>query len=76
MQPLGDRVEFRLRREQRERDVVERCVLDRRDRCLALVGFKRRDDNRLRQRLRTAGLTKLVDELREQPDPANARSAA
>jgi site-specific DNA recombinase len=27
-------------------------------------------------RLRTAGLTKLVDELREQPDPANARRAA
>ena len=27
-------------------------------------------------RLRTAGLTKLVDELRERPDPANARRAA
>ena len=27
-------------------------------------------------RLRTAGLTKLVDELREPPDPANARRAA
>jgi site-specific DNA recombinase len=27
-------------------------------------------------RLRTAGLTKLVDELRERPDPVNARRAA
>jgi hypothetical protein len=27
-------------------------------------------------RLRTAGLTKLVDELREQPDPVNVRRAA
>ena len=27
-------------------------------------------------RLRTTGLTKLVDELREQPDPVNARRAA
>ena len=27
-------------------------------------------------RLRTAGLTRLVDELRERPDPVNARRAA
>jgi DNA invertase Pin-like site-specific DNA recombinase len=32
--------------------------------------------DRLNVRLRTAGLTKLVDELRERPDPANARTAA
>jgi site-specific DNA recombinase len=30
----------------------------------------------MNMRLRTAGLTKLVDELREQPDPVNARRAA
>jgi hypothetical protein len=32
--------------------------------------------DRLNVRLRTAGLTKLVDELRERPNLANARTAA
>ena len=32
--------------------------------------------NRLNLRLRTAGLTKLVDELRERPNLANARKAS
>jgi len=32
--------------------------------------------DRLNVRLRTAGLTKLIDELRERPDLANARTAA
>jgi hypothetical protein len=32
--------------------------------------------DRLDVRLRTAGLTKLVDELRQRPDPADARRAA
>ena len=49
LQPVANSIEFRLRRQQRERDVIDRGIRDRFDVALALSCFECGNDDRVRQ---------------------------